>query len=275
MKFATRTSLVALVAGACLAPAAFASFHVMQIEQVMLSYDGDNTVQAIQLRMRTSFQNQVQLARIRAFDATGANPIVIVNMATPVTLSATGARVLIRSANFASHTTPAAVSDFTMTNLVPASYLAGGRLTFESDTGTIYWSVSWGNYTGPQTGDLTNDSNGNFGPAVAGAFPTAGTSALRFINAATAPSTTNLADYTTVTSNVTFINNAGTSFVVNPPAPPCFADYNQDGGVDGADVDAFFHDWEAGDSNADVNQDGGVDGADVDTFFIAWEAGGC
>ena len=81
MKFATRTSLVALVAGACLAPAAFASFHVMQIEQVMLSYDGDNTVQAIQLRMRTSFQNQVQLARIRAFDATGANPIVIVNMA--------------------------------------------------------------------------------------------------------------------------------------------------------------------------------------------------
>ncbi len=55
----------------------------------------------------------------------------------------------------------------------------------------------------------------------------------------------------------------------------CPADYNQDGGVDGADVGAFFSDWEAGLSAADVNQDGGVDGADVDAFFAAWESGGC
>jgi len=27
--------------------------------------------------------------------------------------------------------------------------------------------------------------------------------------------------------------------------------------------------------SADVNQDGGVDGADVDYFFARWEAGGC
>ena len=56
---------------------------------------------------------------------------------------------------------------------------------------------------------------------------------------------------------------------------PCPADFNQDGGVDGADVDAFFAAWEAGESNADVNQDGGVDGSDIDVFFSAWEAGGC
>jgi hypothetical protein len=56
---------------------------------------------------------------------------------------------------------------------------------------------------------------------------------------------------------------------------PCFADYNQDGGIDGADVEAFFADWEAGTAAADVNQDGGIDGADVETFFAAWEAGGC
>ncbi len=55
----------------------------------------------------------------------------------------------------------------------------------------------------------------------------------------------------------------------------CPADFNQDGGIDGADVDAFFAAWEAGSLTADVNQDGGVDGADVDTFFAAWEAGGC
>lgn len=55
----------------------------------------------------------------------------------------------------------------------------------------------------------------------------------------------------------------------------CPADFNQDGGVDGQDVEAFFLDWAAGLPSADVNQDGGVDGQDVETFFIAWEAGGC
>ena len=51
------------------------------------------------------------------------------------------------------------------------------------------------------------------------------------------------------------------------------ADFNQDGGVDGSDVDAFFAAWEAGESTADLNQDGGIDGADVDTFFRSWENG--
>jgi hypothetical protein len=53
----------------------------------------------------------------------------------------------------------------------------------------------------------------------------------------------------------------------------CVSDFNQDGGVDGSDIDAFFSLWEAGDGAADVNQDGGVDGSDVDAFFMAWESG--
>ncbi len=59
------------------------------------------------------------------------------------------------------------------------------------------------------------------------------------------------------------------------PPSNCIADYNQDGGVDGGDVEAFFLDWEAGDSAADVNTDGGVDGGDVEFFFLKWEAGEC
>jgi fibronectin type 3 domain-containing protein len=55
----------------------------------------------------------------------------------------------------------------------------------------------------------------------------------------------------------------------------CPADYNNDGGIDGADIEAFFADWEGGDPAADVNQDGGVDGSDVSYFFEVWEAGGC
>jgi hypothetical protein len=57
--------------------------------------------------------------------------------------------------------------------------------------------------------------------------------------------------------------------------PPCAADFNQDGGVDGNDVGAFFDEWEGGGGCADANQDGGIDGADVDQFFTVWEQGSC
>jgi hypothetical protein len=59
------------------------------------------------------------------------------------------------------------------------------------------------------------------------------------------------------------------------PQEDCPADFNQDGGVDGADVEAFFEAWMNGEDSADVNQDGGVDGADMEVFFAAWKAGGC
>jgi Immunoglobulin domain len=54
----------------------------------------------------------------------------------------------------------------------------------------------------------------------------------------------------------------------------CVADFNCDGGVDGADVESFITTWETGDSLADVNADGGVDGGDVEYFFSRWQ-GGC
>ncbi len=57
--------------------------------------------------------------------------------------------------------------------------------------------------------------------------------------------------------------------------PPCTADFNGDGGVDGADVQAFFETWEAGAPCGDANGDGGVDGADIERFMLAWETGGC
>jgi glucose/arabinose dehydrogenase len=58
-------------------------------------------------------------------------------------------------------------------------------------------------------------------------------------------------------------------------AVPCTGDFNQDGGIDGADVEAFFIAWANGTGSADVNQDGGVDGADVEVFFVAWANGSC
>jgi len=75
--------------------------------------------------------------------------------------------------------------------------------------------------------------------------------------------------------NTGWINLDNAAHYVGVTGAACPADFNNDGGIDGADVEAFFAAWEAGDPNSDVNSDGGIDGADVESFFAAWEAGGC
>jgi hypothetical protein len=62
---------------------------------------------------------------------------------------------------------------------------------------------------------------------------------------------------------------------IQRPCPVCAADFNEDGGIDGDDINAFFQAWEAGESCADVNEDGGIDGDDIRAFFRLWENGGC
>lgn len=55
----------------------------------------------------------------------------------------------------------------------------------------------------------------------------------------------------------------------------CVADFDESGGIDGQDVEAFFIAFEANDERADANRDGGVTGTDVEAFFLQWEAGEC
>jgi hypothetical protein len=57
--------------------------------------------------------------------------------------------------------------------------------------------------------------------------------------------------------------------------PPCIADFNIDGGVDGTDVESFYLVWATGQSCGDTNGDGGVDGSDIEAFFLAWSLGEC
>lgn len=54
--------------------------------------------------------------------------------------------------------------------------------------------------------------------------------------------------------------------------PPFLSDYNEDGGVDGADVYAFILDWESAAPCADVNHDGGIDGEDLAEWINCWES---
>ena len=150
------------------------SYQLMQIEQVMVGYTGSDFLvlcpQAIQLRMRSPLQNQMQNAKLWAWDATGANPILLVDFDHSVPNLCTGARVLVTTPCFDGLTY--AASDFTMTNLVPESYGMGGSITFENNLGTqVLWRLSWGTYSGDTTGATTNDADGEFAPPWPGLLP--------------------------------------------------------------------------------------------------------
>ncbi len=194
-----------------------ATFHLMQVEQVIAGVDGDDTVQAIQLRMRAASQQFVSASRLRVTDAAGANPVLLSDITTDVAVGGLGRRVLLATASFASHTSPPAVPDFVLDNAIPSSYLAAGCIQFENNTGAqMLWRLMWGGaaYTGPTTGLTLNDADGNFGPAYSGLVPTGGTQALQFQGTASALSLNNDADYMLTAGAAVFTNNAGDSFTV-------------------------------------------------------------
>jgi hypothetical protein len=268
---------VGLVLAACIVPGTYATFHLMQIQQVIAGVNGDTTAQAIQLRMRSLGQQFVSEGRLVVYDATGANPIHLIDVPSNVANSAAGSTVLFTTASFNTKTGVTTVPDFTLTNPIPASYMAAGSLTWEEkSTGTVYWRISWGgaSYTGSNAGSILNDDDGNFGPAWAGPVPHSGVKGLLFQGTAAAKSAKNSTDYT-LSGPAAWKNNAGATFTIKP----LLGDMNCDGAFDGADIDPFFA--ALGDpnayaaafpecviSNGDINGDQAVDGADIDPFFV-------
>src|ERR1043165_5499865 len=116
--------LSAFVIVSALARPALATFHLMQIEQVIGGVGGDTSAQAIQLRMRSFGENLVSGARLVAYDAAGQNPVVLIDFSSNVANGSLGDRVLIASPNFKNYVGSNFVSDFSMTNLIPTNYLA-------------------------------------------------------------------------------------------------------------------------------------------------------
>jgi hypothetical protein len=202
---------------------AHANYHLMQIEQFIGGVGGNTSAQAIQLRMRSANQNVVSNGRIRAWDAAGANPILLIDMTTNVSGTTSGSNVLLTSAAFNSlmSSVPGYATDFTLASTIPLSYLSGGKITFEDNSGaTIWWSLAFGAYTGTtsaNTGSTTNTtgSTGNFG-SPASAPITSSRQGIRFTGLATATSAGNSLDYAATSDPATVRNNGGTSFTVVP-----------------------------------------------------------
>lgn len=68
---------------------------------------------------------------------------------------------------------------------------------------------------------------------------------------------------------------AATAYLRDRVGAWCMADFDDNGGVDGLDVEAFFANWNAARLVADVNLDGRVDAGDVAAFLVVWTSGGC
>lgn len=217
MKMASRC-IVATGLGLALASApATASFHLMQIEQVIAGVCGRMGEQAIQLRMRFADQNLVAGRQLVAWDNNGNNPIVLITFPTDVTVDAQGSRILAVTSGLAS---AGVATDFTLTQPIPTNYLRWGRLTFEDGFGlgaaSVYWSLAWGEYNGDTTGRTDNDADGQFGPAEGGLLPFSTARALRFQGAAADLSTDNVSDYALTTGPATVTRNDGTATVLQP-----------------------------------------------------------
>jgi hypothetical protein len=207
--------LVLAACAALAAPPAHATFHLMQIEQVIGGVCGRVDQQAVQLRMRGAGQNLVSGKQIVAFDAAGANPVVIVTFDANVT-SGAGRRILVTSSEFdAAGNGPG--GDFTMDALIPASYLAAGKIVFRDDPNPPVWSLAWGGagYTGTNTGSMDNDVDGVFNPPFAGPLSWTTDQAILFDGVATDPSTNNAADYVLTPDEATFFENGLASAPVN------------------------------------------------------------
>ncbi len=272
---------ISVLAGSALAQPTD-SFHLMQIEQVIGGVNGDTTRQAIQVRMRSSFQNLVSNARLVVRDSAGLNPIIVKDMTTDVTNFAAGDRVLIASPAFVNSTSPVCTPDFTFKNLIPPSYLVAGRLTFEDDFGTIYWSLAWGGaaYTGSNLGSLTNSPSGNFGPPFGGPCPTGSTQALKFLGAAAAAAGANSTDYALTVGAAVFTNNARANFTVVAGPAPCYANCDASTGTPNLtanDFQCFLNKFAAGESYANCDASTGTPNLTANDFqcFLNKFAAGC
>lgn len=188
-----------------------ASFHLMQIEQVVGSYCGDPNAQAIQLRMRSGGQNFVSGTTLVAYDAAGGTPVTLLTFPGNAPSGASGARILIATAAF-NDRAGAPPADFVMAAPIPASYLAAGRVAFELGT-DAYWSLAWGGaaYTGTNFGTFDNDADGDFNPPFGLPMPLHGGETIFFPGASGAMSSNNAADYALSPDPAFFANNAGTS----------------------------------------------------------------
>jgi hypothetical protein len=128
-----------------LAPArpAHAGFHLVEITKILASYNGDATIQAVEMKMIANSEHLVGTAFIKVYGATGVAGATLGTFGANLsaTGSVTGARILCATTNFA--TTFGITPDLVIT---PGITAPTGQVTFEKTTCPVN-AVAYGGVT--------------------------------------------------------------------------------------------------------------------------------
>jgi len=189
---------------------AFATFHLNEITKVMVGLNGNNTIQAVELKMLANAENQLASASIKVYDAAGTQVDSLGTFPSAVPVGIAGRFILCATENFR------ATFGITPDLLIKPGMLEGtGQVSFEKSVCFVN-ALAYGAVTTPKNGVTS-----------ASALTSAGASVLvRTVDDTTVPSCPlsedaaakfQLVSATSVTP-VTFTNNAGASVQVFPTA---------------------------------------------------------
>jgi len=187
-----------------------AAFHLNEITKVMVGLNGNNTIQAVELKMLASGENLVTGVSVKVYDAAGTQVDSLGSFSASVPVGIVGRFVLCATENFA------ATFGITPDLVIKPGLLVGtGQVSFEKPTCFIN-AVAYGSVTTPKNGTTTASA----------LPPDAATILVRAVDNGTAtfcPQSEDAAAHfglvsATSVTPVTFSNNAGASVQVFPTA---------------------------------------------------------
>ncbi len=123
-----------------------ATFHLNEITRVMAAFNGDSTIQAVEMKSLSAGQNLVVNDSINVYDANGAFVASLGKFAADVANSATGAHILCATAAF--QTRFGITADLTLSPGIPAGT---GQVAFKN-VGCLVDAVAYGNVVTPKAG---------------------------------------------------------------------------------------------------------------------------
>lgn len=139
---------VALISVVCLPVPALASFHLIEINKILTSHNGDPAIQAVELRMLSGGQNLLTNLSIRSYDAAGVLLAThgTFGGSTPAAGAVADRKLLCATAGFAAlfGITPDLV-------ITPGLPLSTGQVSFET-VGCLVNAIAYGDVTAPKNG---------------------------------------------------------------------------------------------------------------------------
>jgi len=186
------------VLAAVVSPAARATFHLIDVNEVYTNADG--SVQYVELISRGPGQTDLGPTHIEALNADGTVTMLVFDFTASFPALDNGETVLIATPGFQ------AIAGFAPDFVMPAGSLISfpsGRVIFDRDVGLPVDSVAYGEYTG---------SNSGFGSPAA-ALPCDGVHSLTRVSSSVPPN--NAVDFA-IRVNSPRRNN-GTTTTLNPP----------------------------------------------------------